>query len=196
MEKVKKWGSMFDLKAVGNFLRSLPVVARLFTKRDYLPDDVYEKPRRDIEVIQRRLEMAQAILFKQKPEYDERGIVYHGWIRAFPEQRGLLEAMGVRIMEHNEVGGYFGCICGKAVMEALMLGFPTFWPSCFTACIGDEQLPHGLQEYWHYPNTLVGDGDVGDRKWKCPRCDAVINIERRRCGNCMAYRTYLESDFP
>lgn len=88
------------------------------------------------------------------------------------------------------------CICGKATMEALMLGFPTFWPGCFTACIGEEQLPRMLQEYWFYPNTLVFDGDVVDGKWKCPRCSAVMKIERRRCGNCMAYRTYLETDYP
>ena len=185
---------MFNLKAVGKFLRSLPVVASLFAKEEDPEEDRYVKVKHGLERIERRLEMLRALQFKLRPDYDERKIEYHGWIKAYPEQRGLLEAMGVRIMEHNEIGSYFGCICGKSTMEALMLGFPTFWPGCFTACIGDEQLPHGLQEYWHYPTVPVTG--VVDGKWKCPRCDAVVDIERRRCGNCMAYRTSLSTDYP
>ena len=184
---------MLDLKAVGNFLRSLPVVASLFAKKEDSEEALWEMCA-GLKRIERRLETLRALQFKLRPDYDERKIVYHGWIKAYPEQRGLLEAMGARIMEHNEVGSYFGCICSKSTMEALMLGFPTFWPGCFTACIGEEQLPHGLQEYWHYPNVIVGD--IVDGKWKCPRCDAVIKVERRRCGNCMAYRTSLDTDVP
>ena len=187
---------MLDINEVRKFLRALPVASNLFKKKDVLPIFNEDELRHDLKIIERKLEIFQGFLFKQKPEYDEQKIVYHGWIKAFPEQRGLLEALGAIVMEHNKPLNYFGCICGKAAMEALVLGFPTFWPGCFTACIGDEQLPLKLQEYWLYPNVLVMDDDVVDGKWKCPRCGAVMKIERRRCGNCMAYRTYLKTDWP
>lgn len=149
-----------------------------------------------LNIIERKLEWLQATLFRKKHQYDDDEILYHGWIKALPGQYGILRAMGVKgKMEYHEEGNCFWhCICGKAAMEALMLGFPTFWPECFTACVGEQQLPKGLQEYWHYPGVLVMDEDVVDGKWKCPRCNAIMKVGRLRCGNCMAYRTYLEAD--
>lgn len=146
--------------------------------------------------IERKLEWLKVLLFRQKHKYNDEDILYHGWIRAFPEQRGLLRALGVKgEMVYNEK--YFEhCICGKATIEALMLGFPAFWPGCFTAYVGEQQLPRILQVYWRYPNTCILNEAVVDGKWKCPRCDAIMKVETLQCGNCMAYRTYLETDRP
>lgn len=126
-------------------------------------------------------------------EEDEMTVEYVGWIGAKETDRGLLRALGVRgEMKYDEEANVFThCDCGEVAMEALMLGFPTFWPGSFTACDeDDEQLPYEGQKYWHYPHVIPKNFDTAERigKWLCPRCDALISIESRRCSNCLAYR--------